>query len=74
METEDLLPSSQEPTTGPYPEPNESSPFHTIQSYFSKIYRRSTDTQRYDIVNTVVLLYQTLLRSLHVSVHRTIIR
>jgi hypothetical protein len=35
---------------------------------------RGTDTQRYDIVNTVVLLYQTLLRSLHVSVHRTIIR
>jgi hypothetical protein len=28
----------------------------------------------YDIVNTVVLIYQTLLRSLHVSVHRTIIR
>jgi hypothetical protein len=28
----------------------------------------------YDIVNTVILLYQTLLRSLHVSVHRTIIR
>jgi hypothetical protein len=35
---------------------------------------RGTDTQRYDIVNTAVLLYQTLLRSLHVSVHRTIIR
>jgi hypothetical protein len=28
----------------------------------------------YDIVNTVVLLYQTLLCSLHVLVHRTIIR
>jgi hypothetical protein len=28
MEPEDLLPCSQQPSTGPYPEPEESTPYH----------------------------------------------
>jgi hypothetical protein len=31
MEPESSLPSSQEPSTGPYPKPDESSPYHLIQ-------------------------------------------
>jgi hypothetical protein len=32
MEPEDLLSCSQEPPTGPYPEPDQSSPYHPILS------------------------------------------
>jgi hypothetical protein len=32
METEGSLPWSQEPSTGPYPEPDQSSPYHPILS------------------------------------------
>jgi hypothetical protein len=32
MELENSLPYSQEPSTGPYPEPDESSPYHPILS------------------------------------------
>jgi hypothetical protein len=32
METESLLPRSQEPSTSPYPEPDESNPHHSILS------------------------------------------
>jgi hypothetical protein len=34
MEPEGSLPGSQEPSTGPYPEPDKSSPYYP--SYFSK--------------------------------------
>jgi hypothetical protein len=37
MEPEDSLPCSQKPSTGPYPEPDRSSPHHPILS-LSKIY------------------------------------
>jgi hypothetical protein len=30
MEAEGSLPCSQEPSTGPYPEPDQSSPYHLI--------------------------------------------
>jgi hypothetical protein len=32
MEPENSLPCSQEPSTGPYPEPDQSNPYHPIQS------------------------------------------
>jgi hypothetical protein len=32
MEPESLLPPSQEPSTGPYPEPDQSNPHHPILS------------------------------------------
>jgi hypothetical protein len=32
MEPEGLLPRSQEPSTSPYPEPDQSSPYHPILS------------------------------------------
>jgi hypothetical protein len=32
MEPVSLLPCSQEPSTGPYPEPDQSSPYHSILS------------------------------------------
>jgi hypothetical protein len=32
MGPEDSLPCSQQPSTGPYPEPNQSSPYHPISS------------------------------------------
>jgi hypothetical protein len=37
MEISGSLPSSQEPTIGPYPEPDESSPHHyTLTNYLTK--------------------------------------
>jgi hypothetical protein len=41
MEHEGLLPCSQEPSIGPYPEPDQSNPYHPIlslRSYLSKIH------------------------------------
>jgi hypothetical protein len=38
METEGSLPCSQEPSTGPYPAAEQSSPVHTTPSYLSKIH------------------------------------
>jgi hypothetical protein len=32
MEPEGSLPRSQEPSTGPYPEPDQSNPYHPILS------------------------------------------
>jgi hypothetical protein len=38
MEPEGSSSCSQEPSNGPYPEPDRSSPYHPILSYLSKIY------------------------------------
>jgi hypothetical protein len=38
MEPEGSLPTSQEPSNGPYPEPDISNPIHPIPSYLSKIH------------------------------------
>jgi hypothetical protein len=38
MEPEGSIPCSQEPSTGPYPEPYQSNPLHSIRSYLSKIH------------------------------------
>jgi hypothetical protein len=38
MEPEGSIPCSQEPSTGPYPEPYQSNPLHSIPSYLSKIH------------------------------------
>jgi hypothetical protein len=38
MEPEGSIPCSQEPSTGPYPEPYQSNPIHSIPSYLSKIH------------------------------------
>jgi hypothetical protein len=38
MEPESSLPRSQEPSTGPYPEPDRSNPYHTSPSYLRKIH------------------------------------
>jgi hypothetical protein len=37
MELEGSLPCSQEPSTGPYPKPDQSNLYHPILSYHSKI-------------------------------------
>jgi hypothetical protein len=38
MEPEGSIPCSQEPSTGPYPEPYQSNPIHSILSYLSKLH------------------------------------
>jgi hypothetical protein len=38
MEPEGSLPPSQEPSTGPYPEPDRSNPHHPILSVYSVLY------------------------------------
>jgi hypothetical protein len=42
MEPEGSLPCSQEPSTGPYPEPDQSSPYHPILSLVRSILMLST--------------------------------
>jgi hypothetical protein len=37
MEPEGSLPCSQEPSIGPYPEPDQSSPYHCIPSFLRSI-------------------------------------
>jgi hypothetical protein len=43
MEPGGSLPSSQEPPTGPHPEPDQSNPYHTIPSYLCKIHFNIVD-------------------------------
>jgi hypothetical protein len=45
-EPEGSSPCSQEPSTGPYPEPVQSSPYHPIPSYLSKIHFNIVHSRR----------------------------
>jgi hypothetical protein len=53
MEPEGLLPCSQEPFTGPSPEPDQSSPYHPIQFFLRSI----VNTRVYFIQGIISALY-----------------
>jgi hypothetical protein len=62
MELEVSLLCSQEPSTGPYREPDQSNPYHTIPSYLSKhIKVYISKVQIYDLFINIIIKILILL-------------
>jgi hypothetical protein len=57
MQPEGSLPCSQEPSIGPYPEPDQSSPYHTVLSIFRNLGTTAASKQRAPETSDLFLTY-----------------